>query len=199
VRRIVIAVMGTISTLVMLFAFDASHRPGGATTALGGNGAGSGATSTDPGATGASDDTGTLGSGDPGSTGSVSMGSGSMGSGSADGGTPAATTASAAPTAAGTKKATTGAKTYVGDTVMTHWGPVQVQITVKNSKIVKSRAVVYPNSNGRDIEINNFALPILDRATVGTQSANFDNVSGATVTTDGYKQSLQSALDQAHL
>jgi len=30
------------------------------------------------------------------------------------------------------------------------------------------------------------------------QSANVDGVSGATVTSDGYRQSLQSALDTAH-
>jgi FMN-binding domain. len=47
--------------------------------------------------------------------------------------------------------------------------------------------------------INNYALPILDQEVVQQQSASIDTISGATVTTDGYLQSLQSAIDQAHL
>ena len=187
-RRIAIAVMGTISTLVMLFAFDASHRTGGATTALGAGGAGSGSGGT--GVTGTTDGNGTLGTGST---------DGSTDSGSTDGAsTPAATPKAGTPT----KKATTGSsssKTYTGDTVMTRWGPVQVQIVVKGGKIVRSQAIVYPNGNDHDIGINNYALPILDQATVQMQNSQFDNISGATVTTDGYRQSLQSALDQAHL
>ena len=59
--------------------------------------------------------------------------------------------------------------------------------------------VQYPNGNGRDEEINSYALPILVQETIDSQSASIDMVSGATVTSDGYLQSLQSALDQADL
>ena len=59
--------------------------------------------------------------------------------------------------------------------------------------------VQYPDGNGRDREINDYALPILVQETLSAQSANIDMVSGATVTSDGYLQSLQSALDQAGL
>ena len=82
---------------------------------------------------------------------------------------------------------------------MTRWGPVQVRITVQGGKITDSHAVVYPNNNGRDVEINSYALPVLDQEAVQAQSANIDMVSGATVTSGGYLQSLQSAIDQAHL
>ena len=58
---------------------------------------------------------------------------------------------------------------------------------------------VYPTGNGRDQEINAYALPILTQETLQAQSANIDSVSGATVTSDGYLQSLQAALDAAHL
>jgi uncharacterized protein with FMN-binding domain len=47
--------------------------------------------------------------------------------------------------------------------------------------------------------INSYALPILDHEVVQQQSAAIDVVSGATVTSDGYLQSLQAAIDQAHL
>ncbi len=57
----------------------------------------------------------------------------------------------------------------------------------------------YPSGNGTDAQINSYALPILMRETVDQQSANIDMVSGATVTSTGYLQSLQSALDQAGL
>jgi uncharacterized protein with FMN-binding domain len=57
----------------------------------------------------------------------------------------------------------------------------------------------YPDGNGKDAEINGYALPILIRETQDSQSADIDMVSGATVTSDGYLQSLQSALDQAGL
>jgi uncharacterized protein with FMN-binding domain len=59
--------------------------------------------------------------------------------------------------------------------------------------------VQYPDGNGKDQEINSYALPILTQETVDAQSAGIDMVSGATVTSDGYIESLQSALDQAGL
>lgn len=88
---------------------------------------------------------------------------------------------------------------YTGDVASTRWGPVQVQITVQGGRITQSRAVQYPQNNNRDVMINNYALPILDQEVVQAQSASIDTISGATVTTDGYLQSLQSAIDQAHL
>ena len=89
--------------------------------------------------------------------------------------------------------------TYTGDSADTRWGPVQVQITVQGGNITGSEAVQYPQNNGRDAEINGFALPVLNQEVVQQQSASIDTVSGATVTSDGYLQSLQSAIDKAHL
>jgi uncharacterized protein with FMN-binding domain len=89
--------------------------------------------------------------------------------------------------------------TFTGDAVMTRWGVVQVEITVENGKITKSEAVQYPQENHKDVEINSYAVPILNDNAVAAQSADLDAISGATVTTDGYVQSLQSAIDQAHL
>ncbi|MFE2317076.1 FMN-binding protein [Streptomyces sp. NPDC059441] len=93
----------------------------------------------------------------------------------------------------------TGTKTVTGDTVQTRWGPVQVRITLKNGKITDVTAVSYPSDNPRDQEINSYALPQLRREALAAQSASIDSVSGASYTSDGYKQSLQSALDLAGL
>ena len=84
-----------------------------------------------------------------------------------------------------------------GSTVNTRWGPVQVQLTVSGGKITDVAMLQYPNGNGTDQQISSYALPILMQATVDAQSANIDMVSGATYTSTGYLQSLQSAIDQA--
>jgi uncharacterized protein with FMN-binding domain len=103
----------------------------------------------------------------------------------------------AAPSTGATVSGTT--TTVTGSVAQTRWGPVQVTITVAGGKITAVDVPVYPNGNGKDAEINAYALPILTHATLTAQSANIDMISGATVTSDGYLQSLQSAIDQAHL
>jgi len=92
-----------------------------------------------------------------------------------------------------------GAKVVNGASVPTRYGPVQVRLTIKAGKIITATAIDYPSSGGRDREINSFAIPVLQRATVAAQSAHIDTVSGATYTSDGYRASLQAALDAAHL
>ncbi|MEV7732628.1 FMN-binding protein [Streptomyces sp. NPDC088921] len=104
---------------------------------------------------------------------------------------------SSASASGGTGSAATGTKTVTGDTVQTRWGPVQVRITVKDGKLTEVTAVIYPTDNPRDQEINSYALPRLRTEALQAQSAEIDTVSGATYTSDGYRQSLQSALDSA--
>lgn len=89
--------------------------------------------------------------------------------------------------------------TVTGAAVQTRWGPVQVQITVATGSITDVTAVQHPTGNSRDQQINDYALPVLAQEAMAAQSARIDHVSGATVTSDGYVQSLQSALDRAHL
>ncbi len=117
--------------------------------------------------------------------------------------TPAASPASsyrssAVPGSATTTTHGTG-RTVTGDLVGTQWGPVQVAIRVSGGKITEVSVPQYPSGNSRDAEINNFALPTLVQETLDQQSASIDMVSGATVTSTGYLQSLQSALDKAGL
>lgn len=104
---------------------------------------------------------------------------------------------SASSAAGGSGSAATGTRTVTGDTVQTRWGPVQVRITIKNSRLTEVTAVTYPTDNPRDQEINSYALPRLRSEALQAQSADIDTVSGATYTSDGYRQSLQSALDSA--
>jgi uncharacterized protein with FMN-binding domain len=89
--------------------------------------------------------------------------------------------------------------TVTGSVAQTRWGPVQVQLTVDSGKITKVAVLQYPSNNSRDREINARALPVLVQSTLSAQNAGIDMVSGATVTSQGYLQSLQSALDQAGL
>ncbi|MFD4560668.1 FMN-binding protein [Streptomyces sp. NPDC058469] len=113
---------------------------------------------------------------------------------------PAASSSSGANSGTGSGGSTaTGTKTVTGGTTQTRWGPVQVRITVKNGKITDVTAVQSPSDNPRDQEINSYALPELRSETLSAQSAKIDTVSGATYTSDGYRQSLQSALDSAGL
>ncbi len=118
---------------------------------------------------------------------------------SASGSTTAAGSEGTTSTPTPTASSSGSSGTYTGQSVDTRWGPVQVQITVKNGKITAAQAVVYPQENPRDQEINAFAVPQLNAEVVQAQSGSIDAVSGATVTSDGYIQSLQSAIDQAHL
>ena len=107
--------------------------------------------------------------------------------------------ATAAGPSSDTTTGTTNGATYQGSVAETRWAPVQVSITVAGGKITSVSGPTYPNGHGRDREINAYALPVLKQETLQSQSASIDSVSGATVTSDGYKESLQAALNAAHL
>jgi len=71
---------------------------------------------------------------------------------------------------------------------------VQVAATIANGELCDVHAVVWPDSDRRSSEISQFAIPVLD-ASASKQGVEFDAVSGATYTSDGYRQSLQQLLD----
>ncbi len=81
----------------------------------------------------------------------------------------------------------------------TRFGPVQVQVSVAGGKVTAATVLQVPNQDRHDQMINSRAVPILNAEAVSAQSAKIDAVSGATVTSDAYAESLQSALDKAHL
>lgn len=87
-------------------------------------------------------------------------------------------------------------RTFTGSVAQTQKGPVQVRITVSGGKIVKAEAVQAPRGGLSD-QKTAMAIPKLNQEAVAAQSARIDTVSGATYTSTGYRQSLQSALDRA--
>jgi uncharacterized protein with FMN-binding domain len=110
-----------------------------------------------------------------------------------------AATPSSAATPNSTGTAASGTRTITGDAAQTRYGPVQVQITVTNGAVTNVTAVDYPQNDPRDFQINSFAIPQLDQEATAAKSTSIDFVSGATYTSQGYVQSLQSALDTAGL
>jgi len=98
----------------------------------------------------------------------------------------------------GTTTGTPGAatRTLIGAVAQTRWGPVQVSVVLTGGSVAQVQVLQSPSGNGRDAEIGAYALPLLKAQTLQLQSADVDVVSGATYTSEGYRTSLQSALDQ---
>jgi uncharacterized protein with FMN-binding domain len=119
-------------------------------------------------------------------------------SGTTPSATDSASSSTGRPKSAATRAAG-AAKTYTGSSIDTSYGPVQVQITVVDGKVTRSKVTQVPWNDRRDQEVNGYAVPILNKEAVQAQSGTIDMVSGATFTSDGYIQSLQSAIDKAHL
>jgi uncharacterized protein with FMN-binding domain len=92
-------------------------------------------------------------------------------------------------------KLTTGETSVTGHVGNTVYGPVQIQLIMRNSKIVKVAVLQQPMNTLHDIQIGAFAFPKLIGETLTTQTAKIDSVSGASYTSAGYIASLQSALD----
>ena len=89
-----------------------------------------------------------------------------------------------------------GETTITGKVGHTVYGPVQVELVMKNRKIVKVAILQQPQNTIHDIQIGQFAFPNLISETLRAQSAKIDAVSGASYTSAGYIASLQSAVDQ---
>ena len=95
-----------------------------------------------------------------------------------------------------TSGATTASTQVAGDAVATRFGTVQVQVTIDGGTLVDVSALQLP-SGGRDSQVSAYAEPILRSEALQAGGAGIDTVSGATYTSMGYIQSLQSALDSA--
>lgn len=76
------------------------------------------------------------------------------------------------------------------------YGPVQVEIKVQGSHWVDVVNLQLPGGDATTDGISANAGPQLRREALASESANIDNVSGATYTTYAYRQSLQSCIDQ---
>ena len=157
-RRVILAVTGTIAGLVALLSFK-SHVPSVPVAATTGGSGGSSSSSSSSG-------------------GQTTTVPGEFPQGSLAGKLPAGETA------------------VDGEAANTAYGPVQIQLIERNSKIVKVAVLVQPANTLHDIQIGAFAFPKLISETLTAQSGKIDAVSGASYTSAGYIQSLQSALDK---
>ena len=115
-------------------------------------------------------------------------------------------TAAARATGKGTGVASAGGpaaaqapRVVTGATAETQYGPVQVAIHVSGKRITAVDVLQHPSASERSQSIAAMALPVLTREAVAAQSAHIDAVSGASYTSSGYEQSLQSAIDRAGL
>jgi hypothetical protein len=96
---------------------------------------------------------------------------------------------------AGAVSSAGGGRLITGNVANTAYGPVQIQVLLKQNKITKVTVLQQPQSTSNDIRIGDFAFPKLISETLAAQSAKIDMVSGATYTSGGYIKSLQSVLD----
>jgi uncharacterized protein with FMN-binding domain len=159
-RRVILAVTGTIAGLVALLSFK-SHVPSVPVAATTGGSGGSSSSSSSS------------------SGGQTTTVPGEFPQGSLAGKLPAGETA------------------VDGKAASTVYGPVQIQLIERNTKIVKVAVLVQPANTLHDIQIGAFAFPKLISETLTAQTAKIDAVSGASYTSAGYIQSLQSALDKS--
>jgi uncharacterized protein with FMN-binding domain len=91
----------------------------------------------------------------------------------------------------------TGEQRYTGVPVHTRFGPMQVRIAVRAGRLVRVWALQLTDRYGRSVRASTAAAPILARRSIAAGSARIVGVTGATYTSDGYRRSLQSALDEA--
>jgi len=88
---------------------------------------------------------------------------------------------------------------YTGQDVFTQFGDVQVKVIVSGGKIQDVQTVQMPFDRPRSAEISQLAAPQLHDEVLQAQSTQIDSLSGATYTSDAYAQSVQAALDKAHV
>lgn len=86
---------------------------------------------------------------------------------------------------------------YTGVVADAIFGDLQVKAIISKGKLAQVVWLKYPNDRPTSIKINEDAMRPLDTEAIQKQSAQVDNVSGATQTADAYRVSLASALAQA--
>jgi len=86
---------------------------------------------------------------------------------------------------------------YVGQVVDAFYGLVKVQATIQNGALADVEFLEYPNDRRTSIRINSIAMPMLKTEAIQAQSADVDIISGATLTSEAFSLSLQSALQSA--
>ncbi|MBK6018110.1 FMN-binding protein [Streptomyces sp. MBT53] len=104
--------------------------------------------------------------------------------------TPTPTSTSTSTDASSSTPSTSSKKVVQGTAINTEKGTVQVQVTFEGDKISAVSMLQQPNHPQTTA-----AVPVLIEETLKAQSSKIDTVSGATITSDAYVQSLQAAID----
>ena len=86
---------------------------------------------------------------------------------------------------------------YTGDSADAYYGMVQVRAVVRGGRIADVQFLQHPGAHENSIFINTRAMPLLVQEAIQIQDAQVDGVSGATFTSEAFRQSLASALTQA--
>ena len=89
--------------------------------------------------------------------------------------------------------------TFTGSDVPNRFGDVQVRIVITNGRITDVQALQLPSDRATSAYISQQVGPWLRTEALQAQSAKIDIISGATYTSESYVQSLESALQQAHM
>jgi uncharacterized protein with FMN-binding domain len=108
-------------------------------------------------------------------------------------------TGSASPSATPTPSAGGVNGSFTGSDVPNRFGDVQIKIVISGGHIKDVQALQLPTDRAQSAYISQVAGPILRSEVIQAQSARIDIVSGATYTSESYAQSVESALQQAHL
>lgn len=86
---------------------------------------------------------------------------------------------------------------YTGPPADAYYGIIQIQALVQGGQLTALKVLKYPSDRRTSININRQALPMLRDEAIGAQSANVDIISGATLTSRAFIQSLRGALKKA--
>jgi uncharacterized protein with FMN-binding domain len=89
--------------------------------------------------------------------------------------------------------------TFTGSDFPNRFGDVVVRVVITSGRITDVQAVQLPTDRAESAYISEQAGPLLRQEALQAQSANIDIISGATYTSQSYAQSLESALQQAHM
>jgi len=87
--------------------------------------------------------------------------------------------------------------TYTGPVTDAYYGLIQIQASIQGGRLTTLKVLKYPNDRRTSININRQALPMLRDEAISAQSANVDIISGATLTSKAFIQSLGGALKKA--
>ncbi|TGS13851.1 FMN-binding protein [Mesorhizobium sp. M2E.F.Ca.ET.209.01.1.1] len=86
---------------------------------------------------------------------------------------------------------------YTGPAADAYYGIIQIQALVQGGRLTALKVLKYPNDRRTSVSINRQALPMLRDEAISAQSADVDIISGATLTSKAFIQSLGGALKKA--